>query len=132
MRKNTYVVYLKSKDSISDFLQLCEAETSLERLNELAEQRERRNRINRVANCLQKNMDKSVSAAVKQIRALEVIESVVGLNALEETLRSVAQARLADKESSLQELADSLGISKSCLNHRLRKLVKIAEELAEE
>lgn len=58
-RKNSYVVYLKSKDSISDFLQLCGAENCLEKLDGLAERREMRNNINRVANCMQKNYDKS-------------------------------------------------------------------------
>ncbi len=131
-RKNSYVVYLKSKDSISDFLQLCGAENCLEKLDGLAERREMRNNINRVANCMQKNYDKSVLASVKQIRAIEVIDSVIGISGLDESLETVARARLSDREASLKELGQRLGISKSCLNHRLRKLVKISEELTEE
>jgi len=128
-RKNSYVVYLKSKDSISDFLSLCGAMQSLEKLDELAERREVRNNINRVANCRQKNFDKSVLASVKQIQAIEIIESAIGINSLDESLKKVAEVRLADKEASLKELSEMLNISKSCLNHRLRKLIKIAEEL---
>ena len=131
-RKNTCVVYLKSKDSISDFLQLVGAEDCLKKLDELAERREVRNNINRVANCMQKNYDKSVLASVKQIRALEVIESVIGIAALEPALQIVARARLEDKEASLKELSERLMLSKSCLNHRLRKLIKISEDLTEE
>lgn len=91
-----------------------------------------RNNINRVANCMQKNYDKSVLASVKQIRAIEVIDSVIGISGLDESLETVARARLSDREASLKELGERLGISKSCLNHRLRKLVKISEELTEE
>lgn len=85
-----------------------------------------------MANCLQKNLDKSLEASVKQIQAIRTIDSVIGLSELDETLRETAVARLADKELSLKELAERLQVSKSCLNHRLRKLVKIAEELSED
>ena len=102
---------------------------SLEKLDELAERREVRNNINRVANCRQKNFDKSVLASVKQIQAIEIIESAIGINSLDESLKKVAEVRLADKEASHIELSEMLNISKSCLNHRLRKLIKIAEEL---
>lgn len=130
-RKNSYVVYLKSKDSISDFLSLCGALDCLEKLDDLAERRDLRNNINRVANCRQKNYDKSVLASVKQIRAIETIEAIVGISSLDKTMQAVAAARLEDAEASLGELAERLNISKSCLNHRLRKLVKISEELSE-
>ena len=128
-RKGARVIYLKSIGSISDFLNLLGAHNSLEKLNELATRKDERNQINRVANCMQKNFDKSVLASVKQIRAIEIIESTLGLEGLDPVLRETALARLSDKEASLKELAERLQISKSCLNHRLRKLVKISEEL---
>lgn len=131
-RKGTYVVYLKSLGAISDFLHLLGADAALQKLDALADQKEERNRINRVANCLQKNYDKSVLASVRQIRAIETIAAAVGLQELDPQLREVAEARLADKEASLKELAARIGISKSCLNHRLRKLVRTAEELSGE
>ena len=71
-------------------------------------------------------------ASVRQIRAIETIAAAVGLQELDPQLREVAEARLADKEASLKELAARIGISKSCLNHRLRKLVRTAEELSGE
>ncbi|HIY96715.1 MAG TPA: DNA-binding protein WhiA [Candidatus Borkfalkia excrementigallinarum] len=128
-RKGARVIYLKSIGSISDFLNLLGAYNSLEKLDDLATRKDERNQINRVANCMQKNFDKSVLASVKQIRAIETIESTLGLEELDPALRETALARLADKEASLKELAERLQISKSCLNHRLRKLVKISEEL---
>ena len=128
-RKGSFVVYMKSRESISDFLYLTGAENALAKLNKLADRKDEKNRINRVANCLQKNYDKSVLASVKHIRAIERIEGIVGLSELDPALRETAAARLADKEASLKELSERLGITKSCLNHRLRKLVKLAEDL---
>lgn len=128
-RKNSRVVYLKSRESISDFLSLIGAEGALRRLEELADKKDERNQLNRIANCMQMNFDKSVVASVKQIRAIELIGSTIGLEGLDPALRETAEARLADKEGSLQEIADRLGISKSCLNHRMRKILKIAESV---
>lgn len=128
-RKGSYVVYLKSRENISDFLDLIGAQIALSKLENIANLKDERNHINRVANCLQKNYDKSVLASVKQIQAIELIESVVGLTEIDPVLRDIALARLADKEASLKELSEKLNISKSCLNHRLRKLVNLADEL---
>lgn len=127
-RKGTHVVYLKSRESISDFLALIGAENSLLKLDELAAQKDEKNQINRVANCMQKNFDKSVLASVRQIRAIEKLQELGELDGLDAALQETAAARLADKEASLKELSERLKISKSCLNHRLRKLVKIADE----
>ena len=80
---------------------------------------------------MQKYYDKSVLASVRQIRAIEKIERLQGLSELDVALRETALARLNDKEASLKELADQLNLSKSCLNHRLRRLVKIADGLPE-
>lgn len=130
-RKGTSVVYLKSRENIADFLNLLDAQIALQKLDSLAAKKDERNRINRVANCMQKNYDKSVLASVRQIRAIEKIERLQGLSELDVALRETALARLNDKEASLKELADQLNLSKSCLNHRLRRLVKIADGLPE-
>lgn len=128
-RKGGRVVYLKSRESISDFLYFLGAESSCEKLDELADRKDEKNRINRVANCLQKNYDKTALASVNQVRAIELISESIGLQELEPALQETAKARIGDKEASLRELALRLNISKSCLNHRLRKLLKIAEEI---
>lgn len=131
-RKGSRVVYLKSRESISDFLNLLGADGALRRLDDLTSRKDARNRINRVANCMQQNYDKSAVASVRQVRAIETIAEVVGLEALDASLREVALARLEDKEASLKELSERLSLSKSCLNHRFRKIVRIAEELSED
>ena len=74
---------------------------------------------------------KTVSASVKQVQAIEIIRSTIGLQSLDENLFSVAEGRLADKNASMQELADRLHISKSCLNHRFRKIMDMARQLGE-
>ena len=129
-RKEYYVVYLKSRESIADLLYLLGAENAIRRLDEIADAKEERNRINRIANCLQKNYDKTALASVRQVRAIETIAETIGIDGLDPALRETAKARMADKEASLSELCERIGVSKSCLNHRLRKLVQIAEELS--
>ena len=75
------------------------------------------------------NMTKQIDASVKQIRAIMKIEETVGLDSLPSALRVVCEKRKEHKGSTLSELAEILGVSKSCLNHRLRKITEIAENL---
>ena len=131
MRKDSAVVYLKSIDSISAVLSLMGADRALKKLKELARERDNSNNENRVNNCSVSNIDRTVSASVKQVQAIEVIRSTIGLQSLDENLFSVAESRLADKNASMQELADRLNISKSCLNHRFRKIMEMAKQLGE-
>lgn len=131
-RKDSAVVYLKSIDAISSVLSLMGAESALARLKKVARERDDSNNENRVNNCSVSNIDKTVSASVKQVQAIEVIRSTVGLQSLDENLFSVAEGRLADKNASMQELADRLKISKSCLNHRMRKIAEMARQLAQD
>ena len=131
MRKDSAVVYLKSIESITAVLGIIGAAGAVEKLRAVARERGNSNNENRVNNCSVSNIDKTVSASVKQVQAIEVIRSTVGLQSLDENLFSVAEGRLADKNASMQELADRLHISKSCLNHRFRKLMDLAKQLGE-
>lgn len=131
MRKDSAVVYLKSIDSISSALSLMGARIALDKLKAIARDRDNSNNENRVNNCSVSNIDRTVSASVKQVQAIEVIRSTIGLQSLDENLFSVAEGRLADKNASMQELADRLKISKSCLNHRFRKIMVMAKSLEE-
>ena len=131
MRKDSAVVYLKSIEAISSVLSVMGAQSALEKLKEVARERGNSNNENRVNNCSVSNIDKPVSASVKQVQAIEVIRSTIGLQSLDENLFSVAEGRLADKNASMQELADRLKISKSCLNHRFRKIMDMAKQLGE-
>ncbi|MGN0807542.1 MAG: DNA-binding protein WhiA [Candidatus Coproplasma sp.] len=129
LRKDSAVVYLKSKEVISDILNLIQADKSLKKLNKIVEFKDQSNNANRVSNCSVSNIDKTVKASVAQIKAIEIISQTVGLQSLASNLFELAEARLADPEASMQELADRLGISKSCLNHRMRKIMAISSQL---
>ena len=74
-------------------------------------------------------MSKQMGASAKQINAVNKIKQIVGLNDLPESLKVVAEARLKNRDLTLSELADKLNLTKSCLNHRLRKIVEISENL---
>lgn len=129
-RKDNAVVYIKSKEVISDLLNVMQAENCLKKLNRIAEHKDRSNNENRVSNCSVSNIDKAVTASVAQIKSIEIISQTIGLKRLKQPLFDVAEARLADKNASMQELADRLHISKSCINHRMRKLAYIAAQLS--
>lgn len=128
-RKGGYIVYLKTRDEISDFLALIGATKSVLKLAELTVEKDMKNDANRVINCEMSNMTKQIDASVKQIRAIMKIEETVGLDSLPSALRVVCEKRKEHKGSTLSELAEILGVSKSCLNHRLRKITEIAENL---
>ncbi len=100
-------------------------------MNRIVEFKETRNNANRINNCSVSNIDKTVTASVNQVRAIEIISQTIGLQSLEKPLFDVAECRLADKNASMQELAERLGISKSCLNHRMRKINELAQSLAD-
>ncbi len=129
-RKNSIVVYIKSRESICDFLAFLEARLSQKKFDEIAQIRDTNNQINRWTNCKLGNMDKTITASIQQIQAIERIDKTIGLNTLDTVLLEVAIARLQDKNCSMQELANHLKITKSCLNHRMRKLLQIAKEYA--
>ncbi|MCD7729475.1 MAG: DNA-binding protein WhiA [Clostridia bacterium] len=131
-RKENVVVYFKSREAIADMLNVMGAEGCLEKLDKIAEHKDELNNANRVSNCSVSNIDKAVTASVKQVCAIEVIRSTIGLQSLDEQLFSVAEGRLADKNASMQELADRLNISKSCINHRMRKIIEIANSLSQD
>ena len=130
-RKDTHVVYIKSKEQISDFLAVIGAKKALKRLSELVEQRDKSNHENRAQNCMAGNADKAAIAAVKQVKAIQkLIDRGVIANQNEE-LQTLAKMRVENPSKSLQELADMLKVSKSCLNHRMRRLMTLAQTAEE-
>ena len=114
---------------ISDFLSIIGAENALKKLSVLVEKRDKANRSNRAQNCMAGNADKTAIAAVKQVVAIEKLSKWSGYEDLSEDLRTLASARLEYPTKSMQELANYLKISKSCLNHRIRRLVELAEKI---
>lgn len=128
-RKDSAVVYVKSKEVISDLLSAMQTDKCLDKLNKVVEFKDKSNNQNRVSNCSVSNIDKAVTASVAQIKAIEIISQTIGLQSLNKNLFEVAEARLADRNASMQELADRLGITKSCINHRMRKITEISQLL---
>lgn len=123
------VAYMKSKEAISDFLSVLGAENALKKFGAFCEEREKNNNLNRAANCSSFNADKTATAAVKQVLAIEKIVAAGADTTLAAPLKKLIALRLARPELSLQELADELGVSKSCLSHRMRKLTEIASDI---
>lgn len=130
-RKNNYVLYLKDAEQVSDLLALVGASNAVLSLKNEITNREFRNKINRQTNCLSGNISKTVDASIKQMEAIELIDGKIGINNLPPDLEEVALMRLANPEeplTTLLQLSD-LNLTKSGLNHRLRKLISLAEKL---
>ena len=130
-RKKTLVVYLKEGAQIVDVLNVMEAHQSLMELENIRILKDMRNTVNRKVNCETANINKTVSAAVKQIEDIRYIEETKGLDKLPEGLKDMALTRLTYPEASLKELGALLQnpVGKSGVNHRLRKLSEMAEEI---
>ena len=128
-RKKVFVVYLKEGAQIVDVLNVMEAHISLMNLENLRIVKEVRNSVNRQVNCETANLNKTVSAAVKQIEDIQLISRTIGLDNVPDNLREVALIRLEFPEASLKELGKLLStpVGKSGVNHRLKKLGEIAD-----
>ncbi len=124
-RKESFVVYIKSKELISDFLSVVGANHALQKFSRLVEKRDRANNDNRARNCMAGNADKAAIAAVRQVQAIQTLKRQGKTETLPKALFDLAKARTENPTLSLQELADRLGVSKSCLNHRMRKLMAL-------
>ncbi len=134
-RRNGYISYLKGAEKIADFLTLIGATNSMLRFEDVRIVRDMRNSVNRLVNCETANLNKTIDAASKQIENIELIEAKVGLHALPEKLQEIAELRLQHPEVSLKELGEMIpsgAISKSGINHRIRKINEFAEKLREE
>lgn len=129
-RRNGYIVYLKEAEKIADFLQLIGATNSMLKFEDIRIVRDMRNSVNRLVNCENANINKTVAAAERQIDNIKHLQATVGLDSLPDKLREIAVLRLENPEVSLKELGDMVPsgpISKSGINHRLRKINELAE-----
>ena len=134
MRKRYYVAYIKEGSQIVDMLNVMEAHLSLMELENIRILKEMRGNVNRQVNCETANINKTVSAAVKQINDIVFIRDTAGFESLPPGLAQIARARLEKPEATLKELGEDLEppVGKSGVNHRLRKLCELAERLREE
>lgn len=130
-RNGSAVTYFKQSDQIEDFLTLIGAPAAAMRIMSTKVEKGIRNSVNRRLNCDSANLDKAVEAAQSQGAAIRKLEAAGRLRELPDKLQETAALRLAHPELSLSELAETFDppVTKSCLNHRLRKLVELAEGL---
>lgn len=131
LRKKSYVVYLKEGSQIVDILNIMEAHVSLMKLENVRILKEMRNTVNRKVNCETANINKTVSAAVKQAEDITYLRDTIGFEKLSEGLEEIALARLSHPDATLKELGEYLSppVGKSGVNHRLRKLSELAEKV---
>ena len=128
IRKNNYIVYLKEGIHITDCLNVMGAFVSQMELYNVMILKGISNNINRQVNCETANMNKTIEAAVKQIRDIEYIRDTVGIDYLNAGLKQVALIRLENSDMNLKDIGDRLNppVGKSGVNHRLRKIGEIA------
>lgn len=133
-RKNSYVVYLKESEQISDLLSLIGGFQALLSLQNTKVLKQMRNNVNRIVNCETANLSKTVNAAVKQVENIKLIQQKIGINKLPESLQKIALLRVENEDLTLKELGELLNpqISKSGVNHRLKKIEEIANKLRNE
>ena len=130
-RKRDYVIYLKDAESIVTFLNLIGAHNSLMQFENVRVYKDLKGRVNRLVNMETANLGRTVQASVQQLDAIEVIDERLGLHRLPPSLSAVAWARQQHPELSLEELGMSMTppLTKSAVNHRLRRLVALARKL---
>ncbi|MDN4594338.1 DNA-binding protein WhiA [Polycladomyces subterraneus] len=131
-RKKGFVVYIKEGDKIGELLNIIGAHQSLLRFEDVRIMKDMRNSVNRLVNCETANLNKTIQAAMRQIDNIQLIDREIGLDNLPHRLREIAEVRLQHPDITLTELGQMLPggkVSKSAVNHRLRKLDEIAERL---
>ena len=130
-RKKGFIFYIKEGEKIIDFLSLIGAHQALLRFEDVRIMKDMRNSVNRIVNCETANLNKTIGAAVRQIDNIRLLDREMGLDSLPDRLREVAKIRLAHPDMNLKEVGDMLKVpvSKSGVNHRLRKIDELAEKL---
>lgn len=131
-RKKGFVAYLKEAEKIADFLSIIGAHVALMRFEDIRIVRDMRNSVNRLVNCETANLNKTISAAQRQVENIKLIQSTIGLEQLPERLQEIAHLRVEYQDITLKELGEMVSggpVSKSGVNHRLRKIDEIAEKV---
>lgn len=130
-KKNNISIYSKDGEEISKFLAFIGANNAVLKFEDIRVYRDMRNNVNRIVNCETANLSKTVNAAVKQIEAINYLKETGKFGELTDNLREMAEIRIENPEASLVELGKMLSvpIGKSGVNHRLKAIIQIAEEL---
>lgn len=132
-RKKGFVIYLKEGEKIIDFLNLIGAHHALFRFEDVLIMKDMRNSVNRLVNCETANLNKTIGASLRQVENIKLLDEIIGISNLPDKLQDVARLRMLHPDLNLKEIGELIGdgISKSGVNHRLRKLDEMAEKLRE-
>ncbi|MBD2847496.1 DNA-binding protein WhiA [Paenibacillus sp. IB182496] len=130
-RKKGFILYIKEGEKIIELLNIIGAHQALFKFEDVRIMRDMRNSVNRIVNCETANLNKTIGAAVRQIDNIKLIQKEVGLESLPDKLREVAEIRLQHPDMNLKEVGDLLKgkVSKSGVNHRLRKIDELADKI---
>lgn len=130
-RKKGFIFYLKESEKIIEFLNIIGAHQALLKFEDVRIMRDMRNSVNRIVNCETANLNKTIGASMRQIDNIRLLEREIGLENLPDKLREVAEVRLKYPDMNLKELGDMMGgkVTKSGVNHRLRKIDQMAEQI---
>lgn len=134
-REKGYMIYLKEAEKISDYIKILGANKAVMYYENVRIYRDQKNKTNRLNNCEQANMDKVIQTAAIQLHQIKVIEENDGLMLLDDKTKETLEYRKKYPETSLKELSEIISletnkpITKSGLNHRLRKIKELAEKL---
>lgn len=131
-RKKGFITYLKEAEKITEYLNIIGAHNALLRFEDIRIVRDMRNSVNRLVNCETANLNKTIGAALRQVENIRYIQETIGLQILPDRLREIAELRVEYQDVTLKELGEMVSgstISKSGINHRLRKIDEIADKL---
>lgn len=130
-REKNYIIYMKDGEEISNFLAFIGANNAMLKFEEIRVIRDVRNKVNRLVNCETANLNKVVKTSVKQIEDIKLIKKKNKINKLTEGEKELAELRIKNPEATLTELGKMLKkpIGKSGVNHRMKSISDLAEEL---
>lgn len=131
-RKKGFIIYIKEGEKITEFLNIIGAHQALLFFEDVRIMKDMRNSVNRLVNCETANLNKTVGAAMRQVENIRFIEKEVGLHILPDKLREIAELRVNHQDVTLKELGEMVStgkVSKSGVNHRLRKIDEFANKL---
>ena len=134
-RDKNYMVYIKEAERISDFIKMLNATNALFYFEDIRIYRDHKNMTNRLNNCEQANVDKSIQASNEQLKLIAKLKGLIDIDLLDDKIKEICFYKEKYPESSMAELAEIISsetekpISKSCINHRFRKIKEIIENI---
>ncbi|MBM7631225.1 DNA-binding protein WhiA [Geomicrobium sediminis] len=131
-RKKGFILYVKESEKITEFLNIIGAHQALLYFEDVRIMKDMRNSVNRLVNCETANLNKTVGAALRQVENIQLLDREVGLERLPHKIREIAELRVQHQDVTLKELGEMVPsgkVSKSGVNHRLRKIDELAEKI---